>query len=392
MNKNGTAKRANVQTKSTAATATRATIDEIPIPSDISSAKEILATLAGIFNFRGDPKAAARRATVTDVYRTLVEQIPAIVFIAFFDNSFGEAYVSPQIEETLGYTQEEWLNDPIRWYERIHPDDKERWSGEVAAMLRTGEPLHSTYRIFSRDRRVISFQCDVKIVRHTDGRPLFIHGTASDITRRQENEKALRDYADRMEHLSRRLIDVQESERRTIALELHDQIGQILTGLKLKMEMLARETGDASRSGFDEAQSLVNELITRTCDLSLDLRPATLDHLGLLAAMLRHLRHYTSLTNIVVEFRHDGLEGRRFSPDLETAAFRIVQEALTNIARHSGSDVATVHIWANDKQLSITVEDKGCGFDAGGSSAVGAIQRLLRNARACRAFGRRSRS
>ena len=68
-------------------------------------------------------------------YQTLIEQIPAVVFMAFLDKGIGEAYVSPQIEAILGYTQEEWLNDPVRWYQKIHPDDKDRWSGEAAELF-----------------------------------------------------------------------------------------------------------------------------------------------------------------------------------------------------------------------------------------------------------------
>jgi PAS domain-containing protein len=76
-------------------------------------------------------------------YRALVEQIPAVVFMAYLDRGIGEAYVSPQIEAALGFSQEEWLEDPIRWYSHIHPDDKERWSTEAAAMFLTGNPLRS---------------------------------------------------------------------------------------------------------------------------------------------------------------------------------------------------------------------------------------------------------
>jgi signal transduction histidine kinase len=103
--------------------------------------------------------------------------------------------------------------------------------------------------------------------------------------------------------------------------------------------------------------------MTRTRALSLDLRPATLDHLGLMAALLRHFRHYTSQTQIPVDFRQDGLEGRRFAPELETAAFRLVQEALTNIARHSESEDAIIRIWAKKNHLKIEIEDNGKGFE-----------------------------
>src|SRR5712671_1968615 len=73
-----------------------------------------------------------------DMYRVLVEQIPALVFIAYFDRGIGEAYVSPQIEAALGFTQEEWLEDPIRWYQQIHPEDKDRWSVEAAETFLSG--------------------------------------------------------------------------------------------------------------------------------------------------------------------------------------------------------------------------------------------------------------
>ena len=349
------------------------------LPSDLLDAENVLAQLASVFFSPATDNEKTVYSdleetefpSVTDTYRILVEQIPAVVFIAFFDKGFGEAYVSPQIEATLGFTQEEWLNNPVRWFEQIHPEDKDRWSMEAAQMFLTGEPLHSVYRVLARDGRVVWFHCEVKMVRHADGRPWFIHGIGFDITRRQNDEEALREYAERMKVLSRRLIDVQEAERRIIALELHDQIGQILTGLKLKLEMTARLPADEMRSNLDEAQTLVNDLLTRTRELSLDLRPATLDHLGLHAALLRHLRHFTSQTNVRVDFRHTGLDGKRFFPELETAAFRIVQEALTNIARHSGASEAMVRIWVSLDTLIVEVEDKGNGFDAQSALATG---------------------
>jgi signal transduction histidine kinase len=105
--------------------------------------------------------------------------------------------------------------------------------------------------------------------------------------------------------------------------------------------------------------------------LSLNLRPATLDHLGLLSALLRHLRHYTSQTDVRVDFQHDGLEGKRFAPEMETAAFRIVQEALTNIARHSGAEEGHVRIWSTQNSLTLEIEDNGKGFDPGIELALG---------------------
>ena len=86
-------------------------------------------------------------------YRALLEQIPAVVFMAYLDRGISEAYVSPQIEAALGYSREEWLEDPIRWYQHIHPDDKQRWSMEAAEMFLSGKPLRSAYRVIARDGR-----------------------------------------------------------------------------------------------------------------------------------------------------------------------------------------------------------------------------------------------
>ena len=126
-------------------------------------------------------------------YRALVEQIPAVVFMAYLDRGIGEAYVSPQIEAALGFSQEEWLEDPVRWYSHIHPDDKQRWSTEAAEMFLTGSPLRSAYRVISRDGRVIWFHCEAKMIRKDDGEPWFIHGVGFDITDLKRTEEALQE-------------------------------------------------------------------------------------------------------------------------------------------------------------------------------------------------------
>jgi len=126
-----------------------------------------------------------------DRYRTLVDQLPAVVFMASMDRGIGNAYVSPQIEAALGYSQSEWLQDPIRWYQHIHPDDKARWSAEAAEMFLSGTALKSTYRVIARDGRVVWFQCEAKMIRTEDGRPWAIHGVGFDVTELKESEIAL---------------------------------------------------------------------------------------------------------------------------------------------------------------------------------------------------------
>jgi PAS domain S-box-containing protein len=124
-------------------------------------------------------------------YRALVEQLPAVVFMAYLDRGIGEAYVSPQIEATLGFSQAEWLEDPVLWYRQVHPDDKDRWSAEAAEMFISGKPLRSAYRVIARDGRVIWFHCEAKMIRYPDGRPWFIHGVGFDISDLKRTEEEL---------------------------------------------------------------------------------------------------------------------------------------------------------------------------------------------------------
>ena len=319
-------------------------------------------SLTGFFKSENLPTGLAL-SEVDARYRTLIEQIPAVVFMAFLDKGFGEAYVSPQIETMLGFTQEEWLNDPVRWYQQIHPDDKARWSVEAADLFITGQPLKSLYRVLARDGHVVWFHCEAKMVRNDSGQPWFIHGVAFDISELKRAEAAGREDAERLKVLSRRLMEVQEAERRKIALELHDEIGQVLTGLKLTLEMGSRLPAQQVGSTLEQVRGLVNDLMARVRKLSLDLRPAMLDDLGLLPTLLWHIEHYTAQTRIRVNFKHSGLEKRRFAPEVETAAYRLVQEALTNVARHAQAAEATVRISTHRQTLLIEIEDNGRGFD-----------------------------
>jgi PAS domain S-box-containing protein len=137
------------------------------------------------------PLPEAPRLGLEAKYRALVEQIPAVVFMAYLDKGIGEAYVNPQIEAALGFSQSEWLEDPVRWYQQIHPDDKIRWSTEAAQMFLSGKPLRSSYRVIARDGRVLWFQCEAKMIRREDGRPWFIHGVGVDVTELKQAESAL---------------------------------------------------------------------------------------------------------------------------------------------------------------------------------------------------------
>ena len=186
---------------------------------------------------------------------------------------------------------------------------------------------------------------------------------ATDVTERKQTDEKLKKFGELQKSLTRQLLEVQETERRHIARELHDQLGQLLTALKLSLRISADHPSENFRADLERAEALVSDLTARVRDLSLDLRPSLLDDLGLLPALLWHFDRYAEQTRIQVAFSHLGIESRRFEPQVETAAYRIVQEALNNVARHAGVKDATVRVCCDGGRLRIQVADRGQGFD-----------------------------
>lgn len=130
-------------------------------------------------------------------YRALVEQIPAVTFMAALDDqSANEMYVSPQIESLLGFSQKEWLDDPILWFKQLHPDDQSLWNEEFARGIASGGPFRAECRVFTRDRRVVWIHGEARLVRDDVGKPLFLQGIAFDITEQKRALEQQREAAD----------------------------------------------------------------------------------------------------------------------------------------------------------------------------------------------------
>jgi PAS domain S-box-containing protein len=166
----------------------------------------------------------------------------------------------------------------------------------------------------------------------------------------------------RLQMLAKRLMEVQETERRHIARELHDEIGQHLTGINLVLGTVDHLSAEGAVTRLKEVHALVDGLIARVRDVSLDLRPAMLDDFGVLTALSWLFDRYTTQTGIKVAFQHCAMQ-QRFAAEQETAVYRIVQEALTNVARHAGVGSVKVDAWADGGILGVSITDQGAGFD-----------------------------
>lgn len=193
----------------------------------------------------------------------------------------------------------------------------------------------------------------------------FLTGLAEHIMIAIENTRLfehVRLGRERQQLLSRSIVNIQESERRRIAQELHDHLGQELTGIQFMLESMKNQLEGSQREDVMEMQESVTNIISQVREMSLNLRPSMLDDLGLLPTLNWLLDRYSRQTGIQVNFNRGNISGR-FPEEVETTAYRIVQEALTNVARHSQVNEAFIGLAVDDRALWIEILDKGRGFD-----------------------------
>jgi signal transduction histidine kinase len=165
-----------------------------------------------------------------------------------------------------------------------------------------------------------------------------------------------------LQQLSTRLITAQEEERGRIARELHDEVGQALTAIKVELAVAQRKIHAGASELLEPAQAITDRTLNTVRDLSHLLHPPMLDDLGMVAAVESYVRGFSKRHDLRVDFRQDDL-ATRLAPEIEVAAYRIVQEALTNVVKHAGASACRVALGRYQSKLLIVVADDGRGFD-----------------------------
>ncbi len=460
----------------------------------LSEAQAMLQDMASVFlrdtqvgsQAADGPHGAPEPLNIQARYRSLVEQLPAVVFLVYLDRGIGEAYVSPYIEAALGFSQAEWLEDPVRWYRHIHPEDNVRWSEEAAEMFLTGKPLRSVYRVIARDGHVVWFHCEAKMVRSDDGHPWFIQGVAFDITELKQAEEALQqernfvsailhtvgtlimvldldgrvvqfnraceqttgwrfdnvkgmhawelfpmaedsqkfrhafaqlrlrnapsdlewhwvtgeagprliswsgtilpDSEGQVRHIIATGIDITESKRLETAIleisareehrigqDLHDGLGQHLTGIAFMSKVLEQKLADKSHAEAADASKivrLVNEAIHKTRELSRGLLPVASDARGLMSALEQYSAEVHDLFGLSCRFECEH-PVPIYDETVAGHLYRIAQEAVNNAVKHGHGKNILITLIGDDDSIALSIRDDGVGLPAEVRSSAG---------------------
>jgi PAS domain S-box-containing protein len=197
----------------------------------------------------------------------------------------------------------------------------------------------------------------------------YYEGIVENISERKRAELEMRTTQNRLRTLSRTLLKKMEIERHYVAYELHDEIGQALTAVKLNLEAIrSLPDRDGLDRHLDDSVSVIDRALQQVRDLSLNLRPSVLDDLGLMAALRWLVNSMTSKSGLEIRFESDEIEPR-LSKEIETTCFRVAQEAITNVLRHAQASKITVILRKDKDALSLAVSDNGIGFDARSAQA-----------------------
>ncbi len=282
-------------------------------------------------------------------FRLLADLLPAVVYLV---DEHGEVlYLNQSLDDWWGYSLDEIKT--MDYFKIIDREDLLH-ALKVFRSLKLGESAYYELRVL--DKSGAAHWVAVRTTKTMLEDRIVGLGVALDITWRKEMEQALK-------QLTHRLVTSLEEERRRIANELHDEVGQQLVGMKFALERALRQVQPtAARDAIQDAMHQLADLTEQVRELSLSFRPAMLDNLGLLPTLLWHFKRYAARTGIHVRFQQKGLDEVRLPQSHAITIYRVVQEALTNIARHADVDEAAVEIRVSSDRLFLKIVDNGRGF------------------------------
>jgi len=269
----------------------------------------------------------------------------------------------------FGYAREEVQPTLDAWLTRLHPDDKAETVAAVESALHSGKQMWAAEYRFRRCDGSYAFIQDRRyVIRDSDGKPLRVVGGMTDITARKEAQRKLEGSRRQLRALSARLQSMREEERARIAREIHDELGQALTALKMDLRWAEKRLGRESSLRLNpildkivEAGELVDATITSVQRIAVELRPRVLEDLGLTVAVRHEARRFEQRTGVRCRLQLPESEPM-LADEIATSMFRILQEAITNVARHAEATEVEVQLVQEADGLVLRVADNGRGI------------------------------
>ena len=300
-------------------------------------------------------------------YRNIFENAVEGIFQAGPDGRY--ANVNPAMARMHGYpSPEEMLRDTPFMAEHLFTDPGEK---DLFFSLLKNQEIVKAFesRANTVDGRKIWVSVNAQKIRNNQGTTMY-EGTVESITDRKDAETGMLMAQQRLEALSRTLLKKMEVERHYVAHELHDEIGQALTAVKMSLESIRTQDGASRFNGkFQESIEVIDTALAQVRNLSVNLRPAVLDDLGLVAALRWLVSSMMAKSGLEIHFHADDEIDCDLSKGMATACFRVAQEAVTNVLRHAKASLIVVRLIGIGDELKLTVQDDGVGFDVKSAQA-----------------------
>lgn len=301
--------------------------------------------------------------------RTLLAEAQKVAGLGSWewDPDSGRVSWSDELYRIFGASREAAQPSFENYLERVHPDDRQQSGAMVARALMDGHGFSMTERILRPGGEVRYVRSHGEVVRNERGKPLKILVACLDVTEQRHSEAALRQAAQDLHGLTRRLVQAEEAERRRLARELHDRVGQSLSALNINLDIISRESHSlppAIRQRLQDSLGLVDGTLQSIENVMADLRPPLLDEYGLGAALAWHAEEFSRRTGVQATVAdRDPAGAKNARPEAAVALFRIAQEALNNVLKHAKAKSVCVDVSATDEELILDVRDDGQGFD-----------------------------
>ncbi len=301
----------------------------------------------------------------------IVQTAPDIIFSRHSNGT--RDYISSRFYEYTGAPSGSAVG--VGWLEYMHADDRERSLEHWLRCVQSGEAYETEYRLRGADGLYRWFRARAVPLRDPQGAIVNWYGTCSDIHDSKLLEQSIRENAVELERmvdlrtielrrLSSRLMTMQDEERRRIAREIHDGLGQELAAAKMILDgILSKDSSPRMRQAAADSSMLVDRAIKQVRTISHLLHPPLLDEVGLVSALRWYLEGLSERSGIEIHLEVDPPDLGRLKADLETAIFRIIQEALTNMFRHSGARNGRVSLTEREGNVMVTVRDDGKGIE-----------------------------